>query len=152
MKQSHTRASWFKTYLQKITCVLPENEIEEHFMKFIPDTQCGCARGRGKCLAGQIVELAADFSKGREKCWGRLYLDPSATFDSILREFIVADTTYDMARMRSELKALSICDEVCEQIISDAVTTRWSQFAAGRPDRRHLHSHLDCVLERDAEQ
>ena len=79
-----------------------------------------CERKR-TCLAGQIVEFAADFSKGHEKCWGRLYLDPSAAFDSILREFIVADSTYDMALMRSELKALSIRDEVCEQIISEAV-------------------------------
>ena len=79
-----------------------KKEIEEHNMKFIPDTQCGCARGKGTCLAGQIVELAADSSKG----------------------FIVADSTYDMARMRSELKALSISDEVCEQIISEAATEK----------------------------
>ena len=79
-----------------------KKEIEEHYMKFIPDTQCGCATGRGTCLAGQIVELAADSSKG----------------------FIVADSTYDMARMRSELKALSISDEVCEQIISEAATEK----------------------------
>ena len=79
-----------------------KKEIEEHYMKFVPDTQCGCARGRGTCLAGQIVELGADSSKG----------------------FIVADSTYDMARMRSALKALSISDEVCEQIISEAATEK----------------------------
>ena len=64
-----------------------KRDIDEHYMKFIHETQCGCAKGRGTCMAGQIVELAANFSKGRGKCWGRLYLDLSAAFDSILREF-----------------------------------------------------------------
>ena len=67
-----------------------KRDIDEHYMKFIHETQCGCAKGRGTCMAGQIVELAGNFSKGRGKCWGRLYLDLSATFDSILREFLIA--------------------------------------------------------------
>ena len=33
-------------------------------------------------MAGQTVELAANFSKGRGRCWGRLYFDLSAAFDS----------------------------------------------------------------------
>ena len=75
-------------------------------------------------MAGQIVELAANFSKGRGKCWGRLYLDLSAAFDSILREFLIADSTCDVQLMQSALKALNISDEVCEQIISEAITER----------------------------
>ena len=69
-----------------------KRDIDEHYMKFIHETQCGCAKGRGTCMAGQTVELAANFSKGRGKCWCRLYLDLSAAFDSILREFLIADS------------------------------------------------------------
>ena len=61
-----------------------KSDSDEHHMKFIHEAQCGSAKGRGTCMAGQIVELAANFSKGRGKCWGRLYLDLSAAFDSIL--------------------------------------------------------------------
>ena len=58
-------------------------------------------------MAGQIVELAANFSKGRGKCWGRLYLVLSAAFDSILREFLTTDSTYDVQQLQSSLKALN---------------------------------------------
>ena len=56
-------------------------------------------------MAGQIVELAANFSKGRGMCWCLLYLDLSAVFDSILREFLIADSTYDVQLLLSSLKA-----------------------------------------------
>ena len=74
-----------------------KRDIDEHYMKFINETQCGCAKGRGPCMAGQIVELAANFSKGQGMCWGRLYLDPSAAFDSILREFLITDSVAILA-------------------------------------------------------
>ena len=69
-------------------------------------------------MAGQIFELAANFSKERGKCWGRLYLDLSAAVDSI------ADSTYDVQLMQSALKALNISDEVCEPIVHEAITER----------------------------
>ena len=43
-----------------------KRDIDEHYMKFNHETQCGCAKGRGTCMAGQIVELAANFSKDAE--------------------------------------------------------------------------------------
>ena len=97
-----------------------KRDIDEHYMKFIHETQCVCAKGRGTCMAGQIVELAANFSKGRGKCWGRLYLDLSAAFDSILCEFLIADSTYDVQQLQSSLKALNISDEICDQIVREA--------------------------------
>ena len=103
---------------------LPGEIIDEHYMKFVHETQCGCAKGRGTCMAGQMVELTGKYSKGRVRCWGRLYFDPSAAFDSILREFFVAKRTYDLRLMQSALKALNISDEVCEQVIEEAVTER----------------------------
>ena len=78
-----------------------KRDINEHDMKFIHETQCGCAKGRGTCMAGQIVELAANFSKGGGMCCGRLYLDLSAAFDIILREFLIADSTYSSCNPRS---------------------------------------------------
>ena len=42
---------------------------DEHYMKFTHETQCGCAKGRGTCMAGHNVELAANFSKGRGRFW-----------------------------------------------------------------------------------
>ena len=59
-----------------------------------------------------------------ESAGGRLYLDPTAAFDSILREFLIADSTHDVQQLQSALKALNISDEVCEQIISEAITER----------------------------
>ena len=73
-------------------------------------------------MAGQIVEFAANFSEGRGKCWGRLYLDLSAAFDSVLREFLIADSTYDVQQLQSSLKALNISDEICDQIVREAIT------------------------------
>ena len=103
-----------------------KRDIDEHYMKFIHETQYGCAKGRGTCMAGQIVEQAANFSKERGKCWGRLYkeLDLSAAFDSILREFLIADSTYNVQLMQSALKALNISDDVCEPIVNEAITER----------------------------
>ena len=101
-----------------------KRDIDEHYMKFIHEAQCRCAKGRGMCMARHMVELAANFSKGRGKCWGRLYLDLSAAFDSILREFLIADSTFDVQLMRIALKALNISDEVCEQIVYEAITER----------------------------
>ena len=101
-----------------------KRDIHEHYMKFIHETQCGCAKGRGTCMAGQIVELAANFSKGRGMCWGRLYLDRSAAFDSILREFLIADSTHDVQQLQSSLKAFNISDEMCDQIVREAITER----------------------------
>ena len=99
-----------------------KRDIDEHKMKFIHETQCGCVKGRGTCMAVQIVELAANFSKGRGKCCGRLYLDLSAAFDSILREFLIADSTYDVQQLQSSLKALNISDEICDQTVREAIT------------------------------
>ena len=99
-----------------------KRDIDEHYMKFIHETQCGCAKGRGTCMAGQSVELVANFSNGRGKCWGRLYLDLSVAFDSILREFLIADSTYDVQQLQSSLKALNISDEICDQIVREAIT------------------------------
>ena len=99
-----------------------KRDIDEHYMKFIHETQCGCAKGRGTCMAGQIVELASNFSKGRGNCWGRLYLDLSAAFDSILREFLIADSTCDVQQLQSSLGALNISDETCDQIVREAIT------------------------------
>ena len=96
-----------------------KRDIDEHYMKFIHETQCGCAKGRGTCRAGQIVELAANFSKGRGMCWGRLYLDLRAAFDSSLREFLIADGTYNVQLLQSSLKALNISNEMCDQIVRD---------------------------------
>ena len=110
MKQNHTGAM-HASFLKR--------DIDEHYMKFIHETQCGCAKGRGTCMAGQIVELAANFSKGRGKCWGRLYLDLSEAFDSILREFLIADSTYDVQQLQSSLKALNISDETRDQIVRE---------------------------------
>ena len=100
-----------------------KRDIDEHCMKFIHETQCGCAKGRSTCMAGQIVELAANF-KGRGMCWGRLYLDLSAAFDSILREFLIADSTYDVQLLQSSLKALNVSDEMCDQIVREAITEK----------------------------
>ena len=101
-----------------------KRDIDEHCMKFIHETQCGCAKSRGTCMAGQIVELAANFSKGRGKCWSRLYLDLSAAFASILREFLIADSTHDVQQLQSSLKALNTSDEMCDQIVREAITER----------------------------
>ena len=57
-------------------------------------------------------------------CWGRLYLDLSAAFDSILREFLIADSTCDVQQLQSSLKALNISDEMCDQIVREAITER----------------------------
>ena len=114
--------------------------IDEHYKKFIHETQCGCAKGRGTCMAGQILELATNFSKGRRKCWGRLYLDLSAAFDSILREFLIAESTDDVQQLQSSLKALNISDEMCDQIVREAITERNLIEKTGRhiafPQRR----------------
>ena len=75
-------------------------------------------------MAGHIVKLALNFSKGLGKCWGRLYLDQSAAFDSILREFLIADSTYNVQLMQSAIKELNISDEMCEQIVHEAITER----------------------------
>ena len=75
-------------------------------------------------MSGQIVELAANVSKGRGKCWGRLYLNLSASFDSILREFLIADSTYDVQQLQSSLKALNISDQMCDQVVREAITER----------------------------
>ena len=85
-------------------------DIDEHNLTFTHDTQCGCAKGRGTCMAGQIVEVAANFSKGRGRCCGRLHLDPSVAFDSILREFLDANSTCNVRLMQSALKALNVSD------------------------------------------
>ena len=66
----------------------------------------------------------AKFSKRRGKSWGRLYFDLSAAFDSILREFLIADSTCNVQLMQSALKALNISDEVCDQIVFEAITER----------------------------
>ena len=100
-------------------------------------------------MTGQIVDLATNFSKGLGMCWGRLYLDLSAAFDSILREFLIADSTYDVQLVQSSLKALNISDEMCDR---EAITERNLIRRTGRRGRRHAHSHLDCVLKRDARQ
>ena len=55
---------------------------------------------------------------------GRLYLDLSAAFDSILCEFLIADSTKNVQLTQSALKALNISDEMCEQIVHEAITER----------------------------
>ena len=48
-------------------------------------------------MAEPMVELAANFSKGRGRCWGRLYLDTSAAFNSIFVNFLLANSAHIMA-------------------------------------------------------
>ena len=96
-------------------------DIDEHHMKFIHETHCGCAKGRGTCMAGQNVVAAANFS------------------------------THDVRLMQSALKALNISDEVCEQIIEEAVAERnmirRTGATSGRPGQRQAHSHLARVQQ-----
>ena len=124
MKQNHTGPSWYRDLPGAMHASFLKRHIVEHCMKCIHETQCGCAKGRGTCMAGQIVELAANFSKGRGMCWGRLYLVQSAAFGSILREFLIADSTHEVQQLQSSLKALNICDEMCDQIVREAITER----------------------------
>ena len=154
MKQNHTGASWYRIMHASFL----KRGIDEHYMKFNHETQCGCAKGRGTCMAGQIVELAANFSKRRGKCWGRLYLDLSAAFDSILREFLIVDSTYNVQLMQSARVALNISDEVCEYKVHEAITERnlirrtGASAQLGDLVGDNAHSHLDRVLKRDARQ
>ena len=57
-------------------------------------------------------------------CWGRLYLDLSAAFDSILHEFLIANNKYNVQLWQSSLKALNISDEMCDQIVREAINHR----------------------------
>ena len=68
-------------------------------------------------MAGQTVERAANFSKGRGKCWSQLYLNLSAAFsvNSSSR------TAHNVQLMQSALKALN---KMCEQIVHEAITER----------------------------
>ena len=86
--------------------------------------ELGARRVEARAWLGRMVELAANFSKGRGMCWGRLYLDQSAAFDCILCEFLIADSTYNVQLLQSSLKALSISDEMCDQIVREAITER----------------------------
>ena len=61
MKQSLTGAFWVQDLPGAVHASFLKNEIEEHYTKFIPDTQCECARGRGTCLAAQTLEPAPHF-------------------------------------------------------------------------------------------
>ena len=69
-----------------------------------------------------MSSLLRTSAKDEGSARGRLYLDLSAAFDSSLREFLIADSTYDVLQLHSSLKALNISDEMCDRIVREAIT------------------------------
>ena len=98
------------------TCVISEVRRRWTLNEVHPRNTVRVREGQRHVLAGQIAELAANFSKGLGRCWGRLYLDLNAAFDSILREFLDAKSTYDVRKMQSALKALKCASRLLKRL------------------------------------
>ena len=82
----------------------------------------GARRAEARAWLGRLSSLLRTAAKDEESVRGWLYLDLSVAFDSILREFLIADSTHDVQQLQSSLKALNISDEICDQIVPEAIT------------------------------
>ena len=102
----NSRGILVQSHVGKIHGGLLKSELEPSYATAVSETQCGAVKGRGTATAGLAAALHADLCRSKGLNFSQLYVDLTAAFDTVCREFAMMDETMTAADAAARLQGL----------------------------------------------
>ena len=110
---SHHRGLLLGDHSGKVFTSLLKSQLGVVYSKFLPNSQCGCVRGRGTSLVCHTGRAFLDYCQLKGLSAFVLFLDLAKAFDLVVREFVFGVRQGSESDIDEEIKALGLfCPKV----------------------------------------
>ena len=86
--------------------------VTDYADAYLPDTQCGCMKGRGTARASHLSRSFLQWCKTNKRPAAALFIDLSKAFDSIIREVVLGVQNHmkDPTMLKEHLASMGVAE------------------------------------------